>query len=190
VGRRGRLSLLDYTLYFVTTTVTDFTPVFSIPECCDILIRNIRYYRNQYHFQIYAYVIMLTHFHWILEVNPNYAILSSVTRDIKKHSAWDIMDYLQVAGCSDFLQTFSRAASEIKNQRRKFWMKRFDDAYIRNDNMFESRVNYIHHNPVKAGLVVRPEDYKYSSARNYVFGDHSVLDVIVGGQCAGYGVSR
>lgn len=182
MGRRGRLSLLDYTVYFVTTRVTEFTPVFSNPTCCDILIDNIRFYRQKYHFKIYAYVIMPTHFHWIVEVDPTRAILSTVMREVKKYSAWDIMDYLKAGGYSDYLRTFSRAAYKTKDQRRKFWSKRFDDAYIRNDKMLESRVNYIHQNPVKAGLVTRPEDYKYSSARNYLLGDHSVLDVIVGSE--------
>jgi REP element-mobilizing transposase RayT len=182
MGRRGRLSLLDYTLYFVTTTVTEFTPVFSNAACCDILINNIRFYRQKYHFKVHAYVIMPTHFHWIVEVDPTTAILSTVMREVKKYSAWDIMDYLKAEGRSEYLRIFSRAAHKTKDQQRKLWIKRFDDAFIRNDAMFESRVNYIHLNPVKAGLVARPEDYKYSSARNYLFGDHSVLEVVVGGE--------
>ena len=43
--------------------------------------------------------------------------------------------------------------------------------------MFWARLNNIYNNPVKAGLVSRAEDYKYSSARNYMNGDHSVLEV-------------
>jgi hypothetical protein len=34
--------------------------------------------------------------------------------------------------------------------------------------MIETRLNYIHENPVRAGLVAEAEDYLYSSARNYV----------------------
>ena len=33
--------------------------------------------------------------------------------------------------------------------------------------MIAGRMVYIHDNPVKAGLVEKPEDYLYSSARNY-----------------------
>lgn len=33
--------------------------------------------------------------------------------------------------------------------------------------MIESKMNYIHENPVKSGIVENPEDYLYSSARNY-----------------------
>ena len=64
-----------------------------------------------------------------------------------------------------------------EDQKRKFWMKRFDDEVIRNQNMFLVKLNYIHNNPVKSGLVEKPEDYKYSSARNYLLDDHSVLFV-------------
>jgi len=56
-------------------------------------------------------------------------------------------------------------------------MQRFDDEVIRNREMFLTKLRYIHNNPVKAGLVENPEDYKYSSARNYMFGDHSVIFV-------------
>ncbi len=56
-------------------------------------------------------------------------------------------------------------------------MKRFDDEVIRNEKMFWAKLRYIHNNPVKAGLVIKPEDYKYSSARNYVNKDNSIIEV-------------
>jgi hypothetical protein len=43
--------------------------------------------------------------------------------------------------------------------------------------MLRTKLEYIHNNPVKVGLVTNPEDYKYSSARNYVLDDHSVIEV-------------
>ena len=43
--------------------------------------------------------------------------------------------------------------------------------------MYWVKFLYIHNNPVKAGLVTKPEDYKYSSARNYINYDHSVIEV-------------
>ena len=56
-------------------------------------------------------------------------------------------------------------------------MKRFDDEVIRDQRMFWTKLNYIHNNPVKAGLVRRAEDYKYSSAQNYINNDHLTLEV-------------
>jgi hypothetical protein len=43
--------------------------------------------------------------------------------------------------------------------------------------MFRAQLNYIHSNPIKAGLVSRAEEYRYSSARNYIKGEHSILEI-------------
>ena len=43
--------------------------------------------------------------------------------------------------------------------------------------MFWTKLKYIHNNPVKAGIVEKPEEFKYSSARNYINDDHSVIKV-------------
>jgi hypothetical protein len=75
------------------------------------------------------------------------------------------------------MQLFAREAQRFNDQRRMFWTKRFDDEVIRNAGMQRTRLEYIHNNPVKAGLVINPEDYKYSSARNYVLDHHSVVEV-------------
>ena len=48
---------------------------------------------------------------------------------------------------------------------RPVWMRDYWDRYIRNQEHYHRVVEYIHQNPVKAGLVKRPEDWKWSSAR-------------------------
>jgi REP-associated tyrosine transposase len=180
VGPRGRRPLVDETTYFVTTTVVEFAQVFCEDEYCDILIRNIKHYQKQYKFKIYGYVIMPTHFHWIVEVKPEIGTISDVMRDLKKYSAWDLMGALEQNRRNDLAGLFRGAADGFVGQRRKFWMQRFDDEYIRDAEMLRVKLNYIHNNPVKAGLVLEPEDYKYSSARNYIRGDHSILFVETG----------
>ena len=75
----------------------------------------------------------------------------------------------------DIIQQFKSEAEGYRDQKRKFWMKRFDDEVIRNPEMMRTKLEYLHSNPVKALLVEKPEDYKYSSARNYILGDQSVL---------------
>jgi putative transposase len=99
-------------------------------------------------------------------------------RDIKKYSAWDIMEYLNKINY-EFKNKFIDSARGYIDQKRKFWMPRFDDEVIRNEKMFWCKLHYIHSNPVKAGLVRKPEDYKYSSARNYIYGVQGALDVDV-----------
>lgn len=174
---RGRAKLSDESFFFVTTTIVEFTNIFKIYECCDALISNIIHYQKRYKFDVLAYVIMPSHFHWIVQVDKSRGTISDIMRDIKKYSAWDIMEILENMKRKDFEEIFNRNAKEYPDRKRKFWKKRFDDQVIRNQKMFWTKLKYIHNNPVKAGIVARPEDYKYSSARNYVNEDNSILKV-------------
>ena len=56
-------------------------------------------------------------------------------------------------------------------------MDRFDNVLVYSPKAFRTKLEYIHNNPVKAGLVGKPEDWKYSSARNYLLDDHSIIYV-------------
>lgn len=99
-------------------------------------------------------------------------------RDIKKFTAWKVFDLMvKEDAYKKEINIFNEAATEIKDQARKLWMKRFDDEVIRDQEMFWTKLNYIHNNPVKAGLVLKVEDYRYSSARNYIHNDQSILEV-------------
>ncbi len=177
MGRRGRSNLTEERIYFVTTTVVRFTPIFANHNYCDILISNIKHYREKYKFVVLSYVIMPSHFHSILIVNPKLGTISDIMRDIKKFTAWRIFDTLNEVEDNLILQTFKESAEGFKDQTKKLWIPRFDDEVIRNQQMFWTKLNYIHNNPIKAGLVSRAEDYKYSSARNYINGDRSILEV-------------
>ena len=179
MGRRGRNNLTDEHFFFVTTTVVNFTPIFKSHKFCDVLISNIKHYRKKYKFIVLGYVIMPSHFHWIVQVNPEYGNISDIMRDIKKFTAWQIFDLLDERNNKYLIELFENAATGISDQKKKLWMKRFDDEVIRDQKMFWTKLNYIHKNPVKAGLILREQDYKYSSARNYINNDNSILEVNV-----------
>lgn len=120
---------------------------------------------------------MPTHFHWIVEVEPEKGTISDIMRDLKKYSAWDCMEYLKEQKSSKFSHLYEESAIRIPGQKRQFWMHRFDDEVIRSVKMFWIKLNYIHKNPVKAALVEKEEDYLFSSARNYITGDQSSLKI-------------
>lgn len=50
---------------------------------------------------------------------------------------------------------------------QQFWTHENHAVELYTNEMIDSRLDYIHQNPVKAGWVENPEDYLYSSARNY-----------------------
>ena len=70
-------------LFFITTTIIGFTKIFIKDVYCDILIKNIKHYQQKYKFEILAYVIMPTHFHWIIIVDSKSGTVSDIMRDIR-----------------------------------------------------------------------------------------------------------
>ena len=175
MGLRGRNNLIAERYFFVTSTVVRFLEVFKSVHACNILVNNIKFYQSKYKFTILAYVIMPSHFHWIVEVNPDIGTISDIMRDLKRNSSKELTDYLRNEEHYQYI--FRCEAEGSDRQNKKFWMSQFDDEVIRNQKMFWDKMNYIHKNPVEAGLVLKPEDYVYSSARNYVNMDNSVLTV-------------
>ena len=75
----------------------------------------------------------------------------------------------------NYLSVFREKASKRSNHR--VWDEHSRSIPIWSEEMFSEKLNYIHNNPVKAKLVDKPEDYKFSSAKNYVNRDDSILKI-------------
>ncbi len=88
-----------------------------------------------------------------------------------------IMEIVNNMNKKDFIETFERNAVGYSDRKIKFWKNRFDDQVVRDQKIFWTKLKYINNNPINAGLVTLPEDYIYSSARNYINGDHSIIKV-------------
>jgi hypothetical protein len=58
----------------------------------------------------------------------------------------------------------AHTANQILGRSGDFWFREYHDRFIRDDRHFRNTVNYIERNPVKAGLVDRPEKWRWSSA--------------------------
>ena len=52
-----------------------------------------------------------------------------------------------------------------------------DNILILNEKMLVEKIDYIHLNPVKRGYVEKPEHWLYSSARNYLLNDHTIIKI-------------
>jgi REP element-mobilizing transposase RayT len=78
---------------------------------------------------------------------------------------------------SKFMQAFKSLSSRrLFPGRGTVWAARFDDRLMKEENQFLSRLNYVHQNPVRSGLVRKPEEWSWSSARFWMSDDpHSVL---------------
>ena len=58
-----------------------------------------------------------------------------------------------------------RSGERHSQRQSQVWQREYWDRFIRNDRHFEAAKNYIVMNPVKAGLVLQPENWLWGSAR-------------------------
>jgi lipopolysaccharide export system protein LptC len=61
------------------------------------------------------------------------------------------------------------------NKINKVWQEGYHPKAILSEKMFNQKLEYIHNNPILKGFVEKPEYWKYSSARNYMNDDHSII---------------
>ncbi len=62
----------------------------------------------------------------------------------------------------------SKAANRLLARHGIFWMREYFDRFVRDEEHLAYLLDYIHNNPVKAGLVAHSEDWPFSSARYYI----------------------
>jgi REP element-mobilizing transposase RayT len=157
-------------LYFVTFTVVKWVDVFTRIEYRDILLDSWKYCHQNKGMQIHAWCIMTNHVHMIISSNKEE--LSAIMRDMKSFTSTSLR----------------KAINDNPNESRKDWMlKIFTDAGMKNNNnidfqlwqqhnhpilldsnyLMQQKLDYIHQNPVKSGIVENEKDYIYSSARDY-----------------------
>lgn len=161
---------------FITTSVIKFVPLFLEDRHWRIIIDNLNFYRNKYGFKLLGYVIMPEHVHFLLCL-PSKSSISAIMRDIKKFSSSMILGQLEKERDISRLEIFGTAALPYRKQRHKVWMDRFDNVAIFTQPVLKIKLDYIHNNTVRRGLVREPAQWIYSSARNYYLGDHSVIKV-------------
>jgi len=166
-------------VYFLTFRVIDWVDVFTRTQYKDVVISNLKYCTDNKGLELFAYVIMTNHIHIICRAKENFR-LSDIVRDFKKHTANQILDLIKQPWESRkwMLNHFKKAGEDnIRNKKLQFWNQKNHAIELYSPDFIDQKLNYIHENPVKAGFVEKPEDYLYSSARNYADLDN-LLDVI------------
>jgi len=143
-----------------------------------IVIDSLRYIRQNHWIKIYAYVIMPNHIHLIVKCLEGHRP-SEVLRDFKKFTSKEIVEELRRRQDQPLLRPFKTAASSPERQTYKVWEDGYFDKSVYSESFLFQKMRYIHNNPVydRWGLVDKPEQYEYSSAKNYLLGEHSVLEI-------------
>lgn len=153
--------------YFLTMSVVDGLPVFSLPGAANFVLDSLNFLQEKRNVALYAYVIMENHLHLIAKGND----LGPKIGLFKSYTARRIIDHLDQIHYKQYLKYLRRSKKPYKNrQSYQVWEDGFYPKQIIGHSMMSQKITYIHNNPVKRGYVDLPEHWRYTSARNYTYG--------------------
>lgn len=156
-------------VYFITTTVVNWIDTFTKKQYCEIILDSLQYCQQHKGLVIHAWCIMTNHLHLIVSsVDQD---LAAIIRDFKKFTSKSIIHELLQGNDPRkewILWMFSKKADEIKrNKSYKVWQDGNHPILLDTNKMIDQRLDYLHNNPVKQGIVANSYDYLYSSAGDY-----------------------
>ena len=128
--------------YMITTNTMNREPIFTDNKAADIGMDAILFGRKQQWYYLLAFVIMPDHLH--LVIIPKDKNISECMKSIKGFTAKKI--------------------NEVLGREGAIWQSGFYDYILNSEDMILTRIRYIEENPVRKGLVINPEEYKYSSS--------------------------
>ncbi len=150
--------------YFITFTIVEWIDLFTRECYINILLDSIRYCQQQKGLEVYTYVIMHSHVHMIARCEGK---LSNILRDMKEHTSKliikEVLENRQESRREWLLQKFTLKDNN-GNKQYRVWQPGNHPVELYSDWFINQKENYIHMNPVEAGIVSRPEHYRLSSA--------------------------
>ena len=161
--------------YFVTFTVKQWIDVFTRKEYKDLFLDSIRHCQQEKGLLVYAWVMMSNHVHMIIATEK--LKLSDVIRDLKKFTAKKIVHAIEENERESRKRWLLWLLKE--EEQITFWKEGYHGEEIFTHEFFEQKLDYIHMNPVKAGIVEKEEEYLYSSCGDYYGTRKGLLELTV-----------
>ena len=166
--------------YFLTLSIVGWIDLFIRKEYKLLIMDSLRYCQKEKGLEIYGYCLMPSHLHMIARAGGEES-LSNILRDFKKYTSKALIKGIGNGSESrrEWLLTyFSDKGRCGKNEGYRIWQEGNHPMEITSNKFFDEKLDYIHNNPVSEMFVENPEDYFFSSARNYA-GLNNCLDVIL-----------
>jgi len=169
-------------VYFVSFAVVEWLDVFTKNEYKEIVIDSLRYCQKHKGMDIFAWCIMTNHVHLIfrsVDGQKPELLLGDFKRFTSKALVKAIKDNSIESRSVYMLEQFLKAGAKSSNVKQyQFWQHDNKPIELWSNKVFDEKINYIHNNPVEDDLVSFPEDYIYSSARDYR-GEKGILEGVV-----------
>lgn len=164
-------------LYFITSTIAGWLPLFLSHRYFTILTDAFACCRENKGLLRHAYVLMPAHFHIIASSQPM-AALPGLIRDFKRYTSREITCCLEEDGSHLLLQPFIQAAAKAgRNNDYAVWQPGYHPVAVFTERFFRQKLDYLHDNPVRKGYVHSPENWLYSSAGDYLAGTAGVVAI-------------
>jgi REP element-mobilizing transposase RayT len=140
--RVGRWSDLGACYFLTFRVATEPGPLLADPRCAESVINSLVHLRKRNEIGLVAYVAMPDHVHALVVLHGE--DLSAVVRRLRSFAAREIRRAIGGRGA--------------------VWARGFYDHRIRDEEDLCTHLDYIHFNPVRAGLVLAPEEWPFSTA--------------------------
>jgi REP element-mobilizing transposase RayT len=168
--------------YFVSFAVVEWIDVFTRNEYKNILLDSLRFCQKYKGLEVYAWCIMTNHVHLVFrsagEDKPE-DLLGDFKRFTSRKINQAIIENPKESRKEWLLEQFKKAGEHCSNVNEyQFWRHDNKPIELWSNKVITEKIRYIHNNPVEEGLVFRPEDYVYSSARDYS-GEKGLLDNVI-----------
>jgi REP element-mobilizing transposase RayT len=169
-------------LYFVSFAVVGWLNVFIRNEYKEIFLESLRFCQKTKGMEIHSWCIMSNHVHLVFR-SINGQKPEALIGDLKRFTSKAIVKAIKEDPTESrkeiLLDFFLKEDSKTSNVTHyQFWRHDNKPIELWSNKVIYHKINYVHQNPVKAGLVLRAEDYEYSSVIDYSEGK-GLLDHIV-----------
>ena len=147
---------------FVTVTCLGWKALLEDDKHKDVITSSLDFLTKQQRILVYAFVIMSNHFHLIWQMLGDHK-RDDVQRDFLKYTGQQILKILSNGNPV----MLNEIRVNAKDRNYQVWERNSLGISLWSKPVFNEKLEYIHFNPVKAGLCQYPENYKYSRARFY-----------------------
>lgn len=154
------------TFHYVTLVTFNRVPVFRSERACEVLVTTLKEVRQRYPYKLVGYVIMPDHVHAI--VNRSIDTIQAWLRRVRGNSARQILGWLREENHLSSLRKLQLAIPQKRNHTHAVWQKDPSVIDLWSPKFVRQKLNYLHLNPVRAGLCKHPAEWKWSSYRAYL----------------------
>jgi len=157
---------------YLTFNVVDWIDVFIRQTYKQIIVDALNYCIESKKFTVYAWCLMTNHLHMLARAQDGSG-LAMIEKEFKKYTTTKILEAIDIEPDlrrSWMLQRFENCSLTLKKiEKFQLWQTCTNPTYIDFKQVYklQERVLYIHENPIRDGIVDKPEHYLYSSATDY-----------------------